>query len=98
MLNCAAACVQLSCHRSYRALYRVLCTQMGKVKQSCDEYMQFVAIVNIKVNSLQVNEEKPALSYIEEWFAEQQVRHVVTLEPSDQGFKAPPGLKYALQL
>jgi hypothetical protein len=46
---------------------------MAKVKQSCVDYNMFVSYVNIRVNNLQLEVQKPVLSYIEEWFNEQQV-------------------------
>jgi hypothetical protein len=46
---------------------------MAKVKQSCEDYNMFVSYVNIRVNNLQLEVQKPVLSYIEEWFNEQQV-------------------------
>jgi hypothetical protein len=73
-LNLLALCCFVPLlNRSYKALYRVLLKQMDEVKKSCMEYNAFVSIVNIRVNNLQLEEQKPTLSYIESWFQEQQV-------------------------
>jgi hypothetical protein len=58
--------------RCYKALYKTLCKQIAEVKVSCGDYQRFVSRVNIGVNFLQLGEDKPMLSYIEEWFQEQQ--------------------------
>jgi hypothetical protein len=63
-------------HRSYKALYKLLRSQVDKVKESCEAYNMFVSYVNIRVNNLQLAEQKPVLSYIEEWFNEQQVGNI----------------------
>lgn len=60
-------------HRSYRALYRVLCRKVAAVKLSCQQYHAFVSHVNIRVNNLALQQDKDVTSYIEDWFKEQEV-------------------------
>lgn len=72
MLLPVCPCCPAHAHRCYTALYKTLCRQMAAVKQSCDAYQRFVSNVHVKVDHLKLGEDQPALSYIEEWFQEQQ--------------------------
>jgi hypothetical protein len=45
--------------------------KLAEVRISCGDYQCFVSRVNIGVKHLQLGEERPSLSYIEEWMQEQ---------------------------